>query len=225
MENMIMTTQVTTKERLSALFDDELTEFENRRLTSELLTNAEHKMQWLRYQMIGDVMRGGLGSQVDTGFTDRVMQTIHAEETYSTPVEKINKPRPWVKPVAGLAMAASVAAVSIFALQFMTQSGTNTAVNVANTSEVSTPAGIQQVAVQKQGEVLAELPKAPATDNSLVRQVNTADIQPLGEIQNIPLSDPRMDSYLATHAEYASRPGMLSRVRIVGYGSPDKEER
>ena len=220
-----MTTQVTTKERLSALFDDELSEFENRRLTSELLTNAEYKLQWLRYQMIGDVMRGGPGSQVDTGFTDRVMQNIHAEEAYSTPVDKVNKPRSWAKPVAGLAMAASVAAVSILALQFMTQSGTGQAVNVANTSQTSAPAGIQQVAVQKQNQVLAELPKVPATDNSLVRQVNTTDIQPLGEIQNIPLSDPRMDSYLATHAEYASRPGMLSRVRIVGYGSSDKEER
>lgn len=220
-----MTTQVTTKERLSALFDDELSAFENRRLTSELLTNAEHKMQWLRYQMIGDVMRGGPGSQVDTGFTDRIMQNINAEEAYSTSVDKVSKPRSWAKPVAGLAMAASVAAVSILALQFMTQSGTSTAVNVANTSQTSTPAGVQQVAVQKQNQALAELPEAPAADNSLVLQVNTTDIKPLGEVQNIPLTDPRMDSYLATHAEYASRPGMLSRVRIVGYSSSDKEER
>ena len=219
-----MTTQTTTEERLSALFDDEVSAFENRRLTSELLTNAERKMQWLRYQMIGDVMRGGPGSQVDTGFTDRVMQNIRDEETHSVPAEKISKPRSWAKPVAGLAMAASVAAVSILALQFMTQSGTGTAVNVANTDQASTPAGIQQVAVQKQDQVLAELPKTTA-DNSLVRQVNTTDVKQLGEIQNIPLSDPRMDSYLATHAEYASRPGMLSRVRIVGYSSSDKEER
>lgn len=220
-----MTTQVTTKERLSALFDDELSAFESRRLTSELLTNAERKMQWLRYQMIGDVMRGDIGSQVDTGFTDRVMQNIRAEETHSIQAEKISKPRSWAKPVAGLAMAASVAAVSILALQFMTQSGTGTAVNVANTDQASTPAGIQQVAVQKQAQTLAELPKATA-DNSLVRQVNTTDVKQLGEIQNIPLTDPRMDSYLATHAEYASRPGMLSRVRIVGYSSSaDKEER
>lgn len=220
-----MTTQVTTKERLSALFDDELSEFECRRLTSELLTNAERKMQWLRYQMIGDVMRGDLGSQVDTGFTDRVMQNIRAEEMHSVPAEKVSKPRPWAKPVAGLAMAASVAAVSILALQFMTQSGTGTVVNVANTDQTSTPTDIQRVAVQKQAQVLVELPKATA-DSSLVRQVNTADIKQLGEAQNIPLADPRMDSYLATHAEYASRPGMLSRVRIVGYSSSaDKEER
>jgi len=220
-----MATQATTKERLSALFDSEVSDFECRRLTSELLANTDRKVQWLRYQMIGDVIRGGPGSHVGTGFADRVMRSIEAEMPHSTQLETADKSRAWIKPAAGFAMAASVAAISIFALQFMTQSGTGPAVNVAGTDQITAPTDFKQVAAQKPAQVLAELPSATTADNSSVRQVNTTDIKQLGEIQNIPLTDPRMDSYLATHAEYASRPGMLSRVRIVGYSSSSDEER
>ena len=224
-----MATQMTTNERLSALFDGELSEFECRRLTAEVLTNAERKATLLRYQIMRDVMRGDLGGQMDSGFADRVMQSLANEEIQVTPAEKGGKSRAWLKPVVGLAMAASVAAVSIAALQLLTRNGTEMPVEMAETVQTPASADVRQVAVQSPAPVVAELPDAPVADNALVQQVNAADSKPPGEIRNIPLTDPRMDSYLATHAEHASRPGMLSRVRIVGYSSPadsaDKEER
>ena len=214
-----MSQQVTIEERLSALYDGEMSSFEGHRLTSELLINSKRKSKWLRYQMISDVMRGEVSQQWDAGFADRVMQGIESDPAYDMQ-DADKSTHAWLKPAAGLALAASVSAVSIFALQFATSP--DSGLEMASSTE---PAIENAAAAQPQ--TLAELPKSTTTtDNSMVRQVNTTEIAPAVATTGTVLTDPRMDSYLATHAEFASRPGFLSRVRIVGYsGSTPEEER
>lgn len=213
-----MSQQVTIEERLSALYDGEMSSFEGHRLTSELLANSKRKAKWLRYQMVSDVMRGEVSQKWDPGFANRVMQGIESDPAYAIQSTRKSS-HAWLKSAAGLALAASVAAVSIFALQFATSP--DSGLEMAATE----PAIEDATAAQPQ--TLAELPQSTTTtDNSMVRQVNTTEIAPAVATTGTALTDPRMDSYLATHAEFASRPGFLSRVRIVGYsGSSPEEER
>lgn len=212
-----MSQQVTIEERLSALYDGEISSFEGHRLTSELLTNGSRKARWLRYQMISDVVRGEIPQDWDAGFADRVMQCIESEPAHDVEISRKSS-NMWLKPVAGFALAASVAAVSIFTLQIATKS--DSGVDMAMTE---TP--VETAVAPQAASTLAEIPQAPVSgDNAMVRQVNTTDAAITPVITDIPLADPRMDSYLATHAEFASRPGFLSRVRIVGYSTPSPEE-
>jgi negative regulator of sigma E activity len=212
-----MSTNISTEERLSALLDNEITAFESRRLTDELLNDQKHQKRWISYHLIGDVLRNEMPERLTRDFAARVMQVLDVE-TIAPAVQRRVAANSWSKPVMGLALAASVAAISIFGLQFMTQGESVTGVNMAATQQPSGNPSIQPVAVQQQS-VLAELPSVPLAESSLVRQVNTAETAAVTLTPAIS-TDPRMDSYLATHAEYASRPGMLSRVRIVGYSTP-----
>jgi hypothetical protein len=50
-----------------------------------------------------------------------------------------------------------------------------------------------------------------------VEKANSKDSQAKAEILKPVVSDPRMNSYLATHAEFAARPGIMPRVRVIGF--------
>lgn len=213
-----MSQHVTIDERLSALYDGEMSSFEGKRLVSELLSNSPRKAKFLRYQMMSDVLHGEIRNPWASDFATRVMQGVESDPAYSIDSSDKSSSHPWLKPVAGFALAASVAAVSIFALQFATNedSGLEMATAETQVEEAATTAA-------GQSQTLAELPQTSVTDNAMF--VNTTKDMPALPDDAALLSDPRMDSYLATHAEFASRPGFLSRVRIVGYSGSSPEEK
>lgn len=221
------------EERISALFDDEVGAFEARRLTDELLGDPELQRRWGRYQLIGDALRNELPAQVSCDFVERVHVAIAREPALQAAPGGRRRPR-WLKPLAGLAVAASVAGVAILTLRGM-----------GPTAEAPLPA-VPAVAESQPAETVP-LPVTPSTPTPAVASAPVpagpavkpvkADAQAPAKAQapaeaggarvmraDQPLYDPRLESYLVNHAESAGQAGFLSRVRVIGFESDSSVE-
>ncbi len=221
-------------ERISAFIDGELTEFESRRVTGEVLKDSDMHGRCQRYMLAGDAIRDELPASFDSGFADRVMQAIDEEDvqvsTASTEVLAVAK-ESWKKPLAGAAIAASVAALALVSLQALTGSGETTpsmpmalmgspTVLPTNSHITLEPLMPQIVAVA--AKPVAEPQQAKVTTLSseagLSGGMTNFDYSPVE-----PTDSPRLfisdqfGGYLATHSEFASRSGFMSRIRVIGF--------
>lgn len=102
----------TIKEQLSAGADDELDSSEYDFLLRRLASEPELRERWARYHMIGEAIRGGSDACVDAGFAARVAAGVAGEQ-----LEVTGTRTRWMKPIAGLAVAASVTALALLSLQ------------------------------------------------------------------------------------------------------------
>lgn len=103
------------REQISALLDGELPEAEQRLLLERLERDPALRLHWSRYQLISDAVHQTLPPQIDMHFADRVMAALDEQpEHHRQPVGGLARA---VKPLAGLAVAASVAVVAVLAVQ------------------------------------------------------------------------------------------------------------
>lgn len=102
-----------TLEHLSSLMDGELSRETGLFLTRRLSSDAAFGQTWRRYHLIRDCMRqpGGRAPVVD--FSGRVRRLL-ADDTVSPLTETAD--RRWLRPVAGLAIAATVAFMAILSV-------------------------------------------------------------------------------------------------------------
>jgi len=181
---------VSKDEHLSALVDDEAGDFERRRMLDELIASEGDRQRWSRYHLIGDVMRGDAPPVIDAGFAARVSAAIAEESMDAVPASgRVGR---LAKPVAGFAMAASVAVATVLGVQGLISPDEGLAPGAGPTvtaqAPVVAPAGIRQVAV-------------------------TQDAAPVaGSRQTV-----NLNSYIVRHTEYAAQQGMLPQARVVGY--------
>ena len=117
-----MNNQVSKSERLSALIDNETDTFETRRLIDELMKSGEDRAQWSRYHLIGDSLRGGMTQVAPADFLARVQEGIAGDAPLNVSAGSGQRLR-WLKPVAGVGVAATVAMVSLLGLQMVTGGG------------------------------------------------------------------------------------------------------
>lgn len=109
--------------QLSAMFDDELPAPECELLARRLARDEVMKSRWGRYAAIGAAIRSESSLRLDTKLANRVSAAIAAEPPLvADPVVSggdfaTSKVRRWLQPVAGVALAASVAAVAILGLR------------------------------------------------------------------------------------------------------------
>ncbi len=185
------------REQISALVDDELTDLERPLLLGRLQRNADLRACMGRYQLIGDVIHGGVTQASGLGIAGRVQAALAddpaSQDTTDTP-ESIAATGPQVaarsfwKPAVGFAIAASVALVAVISVQNLQQPQT----------------GTQQLA-------------ASQTATPAVTQVSTSD----GQWDRIePRVEKRLSGYLVNHSEFAASRGMQGLnpyVRIVGF--------
>lgn len=106
------------REQLSALVDDELSDLERPLLLGRLQRDAQLRACLGRYQLIGEVMRGGTARAAGLGIARRVQDALEQEPVPagSSRVSSTPMARLW-KPLAGLAIAASVALVAVLSVQ------------------------------------------------------------------------------------------------------------
>ncbi len=155
-------------EQLSALVDDELTENEQGLLLRRLADDVSLQQQWSRYHLISDTLRGQCNDP-KLCLSDSVMAQIDAEcETYSaeassaslepahlsqdqkrTPIRRSTRLR-FLKPIAGLGIAASVATVAVLGVRGL-QNDQPTAAQIAAASPVSSPSGVWASGVWGEG--------------------------------------------------------------------------
>lgn len=180
-------------ERLSALVDGESGDLEGGFALSEILADVNVRRRWERYHLIKQSMKGELPPSVEKDFAAGVMARIESE---SLQVGPTSRPKAgWSRlfqPVAGFAIAASVAVVAVVAWQDLND-GSDTPQLVAQRS-LATPLASQTIAAS-----------APQDGTHWDHQQ--------------PAVESRLNTYLVNHAEYGSGrlQGMLPHVRVVGY--------
>ena len=208
MDNLTMSmvkTMKTKNEHLSAVFDDEAGAFEQRRLLDELEKDGDLQQSWSNYALIGEVMREPMDTAaVDPDFLSSMQLRLDEEDTYSevsiqetTSVKTQTKSR-WLQPLSGMAIAATVAAISVFSMQSLMvadQSGEGATAQLASNTTIVTPV----VAVSQ------SIPPLAASKNITASGGINLDEQA------------KMQRYLASHIRNASRKTIAPSLRMVSY--------
>jgi len=183
-------------EEISALVDGELSHGDVRPLAHRLQQDQELMQCWQRYHLISDAMRNKLPRRVCCDLTSRISQAISSEPIHHVSFRRRAFNHSFLKPMAGFALAASVAAVAYLGVQ----SGFDTPAPAMVTTAAVAPAAIQASAA------------VPAPQK--VAQHGKAD-QP-------PALESKLNDYLLSHNEFAPaavKQSLLSHVRVVGYES------
>lgn len=176
-------------EHLSSLMDGELSRESGLFLTRRLSSDEKMCDKWERYHLIRDCIRQPGSKQVVTGLRAGLKASLQAEESPASSSWLNNR---WLKPVSGLAIAASVAMVAIVATA-------------------------PQPVVMQTGEVTAQEAKAQpfVSPNTLPLTPGSqaASFAPAQQNQSN-----RLNAYLLRHnqmARTAGRQGFVSFVPIV----------
>lgn len=211
------------REQISALLDDELSKQDADRTIEQLCQQQEYREAWDRYQLIGDALRGEARGRTTPSIAEAVSQSLRDEP----PMIAARKPSlteaPWVKAVAGTALAASVAlAVVLVAPHLITPGGQDSHQLAGNPTPKSSP---YQIAVAGQPNVH----RVVAITTPPIRRVVTGSYQQGQYVdysgarwKNLPQPsmESKLNKYLANHSEYALRAGVpraVPHVNFVGY--------
>jgi sigma-E factor negative regulatory protein RseA len=124
-----------TREHLSSLMDGEISRDTSRFLVRRLGSDKDLCATWARYHVVRDCLRDPDGGYAREDLCARVREAIEREAA-PAPSRRIG--RGWLKPVAGVAIAASVALVAVMAVEpgpGPTLPGPTTGVAAADTAE------------------------------------------------------------------------------------------
>ena len=186
-------------EKISAFADGELDPSDHEQVIASLISDPEAHGLWARYHVIGDVLRGEAAAKTPSRLAGRIRESIEGEPTLIEP----RKAR-WgvLRPVAGLAIAASVATVAV--------------IEVQDYYKVEQKPGTP---VAQDSRAVERTPTLVAADAPTV-VVPTTTVRSNGVQQENYLNDPRLSSYLVNFNEQHSSfgvPGVYPYVRIVGF--------
>ena len=175
----------------------------------ELLADVNLQYQMRRYELIGEVMRHELPEKIDTEFSRSVMAQINQIDSthqQSRPSGISFWKRAYFKPFAGIAVAASVAVVTVTLWQ-------SAAVN-----QLSDQSGEQFISLsQKKIDKLASqqvvknlVPVSSQLSNGTRWKVEN----------NTPALQQKLNAYLVNHTEYSnSLQGLIPQARVAGFDS------
>jgi len=202
-------------ERISALVDDELNEQECQSAVDELLSQGDKRAAWGRYHLLSLALKRRLPAGVDYNFSSRVMAALEDEPTVLAP----RKPAPssWGQRAAGLAVAASVAAVAVLGVQFMyQQDGQVPAQQLAELPTTLSPMQLQQQNVARANIQQAIQPSLRAN----IQTVTQTSALPNASSKLTQRTYSRLNKYLIDHNQQASgavMQGVIPYARIVAY--------
>ena len=197
-----------SSEDLSAFVDGELRGSARERIVDVLYGSPDLRRAWVRYHLIGDAVRkiGPVpGADSIAGNVSAVLSAERVVHSRSRP------PRFGLRPLAGLATAAAIAAIAILGIHSLDDGGAES----RSMTGVSHP------------ESVVTAPASSGPDSSVPRIAATAP-SPAGSAPSrlqwsdvAPDAEARLNAYLVNHHVYASdgMRGVLPYVRIVGYQS------
>jgi negative regulator of sigma E activity len=183
------------KEQLSACLDGELSQHELALLSKRVGQDSELRAAVARYALISETLRTGKPVVTSTDFADRLMARVQAEPALPAPLDAPDAPplrksasaMRFARPVAGLAVAASVAALALFSVQ---RAGIIPSESNLADTRAETPA------VASSAEEAADryvVPTTPTTTSAFIPAT-------------------RLTNYVVAHSEYSSP---LGRQRVV----------
>ncbi|SEG72784.1 MucB/RseB C-terminal domain-containing protein [Marinobacterium lutimaris] len=171
------------KEGLSALMDDQASDFELRRLLDRAGDTPEVGQTWQRYQLTRSVLKGEpVAARDDLSIS--IAAALESEPTYSGKTDSIEAKAPsWLskasissigRSVASMAVAASVTAVVILgANNFGVGTGTDSVDGAVAQSDASTNRPAQTIAART--PISNDLVRTQFGDSSRIVNTNTAE--------------------------------------------------
>lgn len=190
-------------EKVSMFMDDELDDYDAVDLAGDIGQDQGMKSCWERYHLISDALKNNLPPLIHHDLVERVSASLEPEPAFNNPSLKSHKANTYIKPVAALALAASLAAVAVLV----------------------TP--LQDSSVSPVQEQRASLPVANV-GNVVSQAEPLREKQMLGNTDESRF-EPEFYDYLVNHNEYlqatSMQSNMLPYVRIVGYSSSHDGER
>jgi negative regulator of sigma E activity len=201
------------QDKLSSLMDEFSGDEQSRRMLDEVEGDVNLQYRLRRYQMIGQVMRHELPRQIDTEFSANVMAKIDATESgpgrADTVRPETNTRRsiwtwPVMKPFAGLAVALSVAVVSVTLWQSV-----DVGIDTGQSSEQLVSADQKKIKLLARQQVQTSAVPVTSSFNSGMRwKIN----------DNAPALQQKLNAYLVNHTEYSnSIQGLIPQARVAGY--------
>jgi negative regulator of sigma E activity len=199
-------------DKISFLLDEFSSDEQSRAVLDEIEGDVNLQYYMRRYQMIGQVMRHELPRQINTDFSADVMAQINQIENSSmagnTSANFENRPSLWtwavMKPFAGMAIAVSVAIVSITLWQS------------SNVNSNSEQAGDQIVSVDQQK--IERLASQPVQVNAVTVSSSLENGMRWKINNNAPALQQKLNAYLVNHTEYSkSMQGLIPQARVAGF--------
>lgn len=200
-----------TEQQLSALTDQELNSTEQQACLDALNDDVNLRQTWSRYHLVGQALRNELPDHVDLNLTHKIATAIAAEAPLNVGAEPARTSQPaaepwWFslwKPAGSLAVAASVAMLSVW---------------VWNQS-IETGAAAPHVLVNNQN--------APAQSHQVV-PVSTLLNQGMNwqtqQQQRNLATQRKLNNLFIHHAEHsAPLQGLIPQARVAGFDAPAPE--
>lgn len=194
-------------EQLSALLDNELKPEELAQLMDDLGRDPLAQGETLqRYQLMGKTLRGELDAAAFMDISAAVQRAIAADTVSLSPVRQL-QPRwlpvmqTWMRPAAGLAIAASVAMVTVVSVRILQQPA---------------PAGAPSLVALT--PTLAPTPIVPV-DARRAQQIQVVTHRVEGSVQPVSVT-PQLNNYLMRHSGVAGQTtlqGVMPYARSVSF--------
>ena len=185
-----------TREHLSALVDGEISRETSRFLVRRLGADNELRATWTRYHLVRDCLRHQDGSIAGEDLCARVSRALENEQPAERPANRATR---WLKPAAGLAIAASVALMAVVAVGPGTPGPSQAPGDLSGTEQFTSPQGLAPAPVSSQASFSSSQPNAANTSR-------------------------KMDSYLLRHYQATGATGgkgFVTFVPIVITGARD----
>jgi sigma-E factor negative regulatory protein RseA len=193
----------TLKEQLSAFLDGELPEAETTLLLKRLERDDDLRGTLSRYSLIGAVLRTDGDVPAARHVAARVSAAIAREPSLDKAGRRPAGPPRWIRPAAGLAVAASVAMATIVLLPQWIGGDASTVVVASTVPDAGAgPTGSALLAN-------TQIVPVAATVEEPAQSYTTPQASPEALV---PLSSAQLASYLVAHSEYTSP---LARSSIV----------
>jgi sigma-E factor negative regulatory protein RseA len=187
------------EQQLSALADGELSEFEVHRLLEGLRDDEVSRTTLARYRLMGDAMRQTDETPLlSPAFTAGVAQAVDRLDSTVDDGRQTGLWSSWKRPLAGLAVAASVAMVSIVLTRFLASSGVQQA-----------PA--LQLAAQPAEQMPISSTAAPSSAEGVTYWHTLS-----------PEMEKKLNRYLVDHAGVATGKGMDRMLPYASFVSYDR---
>ena len=204
-------------EKLSVVLDEYADDQKSQSVLNEVIGDVNLQYQMRRYQLIGEVLRHELPDRLSLDLSRHIMSKIQQSEVTpeASPTaldSSGQKSSFWhwanLKPLAGFAVAATVAVVSVTLWQ---------AVSVNPQGDQS---GEQLVSIEQQK--IEKLVSQPLQVNAVPVSTNTALSMDEGTrwsaFKDSPALQQKLNAYLVNHTEYSSpMQGLIPQARVAGY--------
>lgn len=183
--------------QVSSFVDGEMAQAETELLIKRLGKDEQLQSQWRYYHLISDTLKNQLPERLDADFAARVSMAIHDESVYT---HSAARRASFLKTIAGVAVAASVATLGIGAVLL-----------VAQQDGLTNPSGMMAQSQQPAEKIVFAASGQSGGNEAMV-------LVDAHQSANPPM-DSRMNKYLVNHSEYAvgvNMQSVLPYARIVG---------